>query len=142
MSRPTQWRKSANGDVNRHINVNNEVSQLLPKELEEHKTINNKDGIEWSLHAVQASCQACVGERKIQNNATSIRGCTILRQKACCLSTSQTRPMLSGSASGHMLGTKSSSLNSSLQFGMPINGSHVEKMEDAGKGLSNDHVKK
>jgi len=46
MSRSTQWRKSTNSDDNRYINVNYKVLQLLPKELEEHKTINNKDGIE------------------------------------------------------------------------------------------------
>jgi len=70
MSRSTQRRKSTNGNDNQHVNVNCEVSQLLPKELEEHKTINNKDGIEWSLHAVRRSCgkPACesVWERKIQ----------------------------------------------------------------------------
>jgi len=46
MSRSTQQRKSTNSDDNRYTNVNYEVLQLLPKELEEHKTINNKDGIE------------------------------------------------------------------------------------------------
>jgi len=50
MSRSTQWRKSTNSDDNQYINVNCEVLQLLPKELEEHKAINNKDGIEHSLH--------------------------------------------------------------------------------------------
>jgi len=57
MSGSTQWRKSTNGDDNRHANANCEVLQLLPKELEKHKTINNKDGIKWSLHAAaQALC--------------------------------------------------------------------------------------
>ena len=73
MSRSTWWRKSTNGDDNRCPNMNCDVSQLLPKELEEHKTINNKDGMEQSLHAVWAFCQAYVWERKIQNE-TSIRG--------------------------------------------------------------------
>jgi len=44
MSRSTQWGGSTNSDDNRYINVNYEVLQLLPKELEEHKTNNNKDG--------------------------------------------------------------------------------------------------
>ena len=54
----------------------------------------------------------------------------------------QIQDLLSGSAGGHTLGTKSSSLNGSLQLGMPINGSHVEKMEDTGNGSSTDHVMK
>ena len=54
----------------------------------------------------------------------------------------QIEDLLSGSASSHMLGTKSSSLDSSLQLGIPINRSHVGKMEDAGNGLSTDHIMK
>jgi len=46
MSRSMQWGGSTNSNDNRYINVSYEVLQLLPKELEEHKTINNKDGIE------------------------------------------------------------------------------------------------
>jgi len=65
----------------------------LSKELEEHKTINNKDGI---LDRVSTLCRlwynAYAWERKIQN-ATSTRGRTILHQKAHFLSASQARPM-------------------------------------------------
>jgi len=45
MSGSTWWRKSTNSNDNRHTNANCEVLQLLPKELEEHKTTNNKHGI-------------------------------------------------------------------------------------------------
>jgi len=73
--------------------VNYEVLQQLPKELEEHKTINNKDGI---LDRVSTLCRlwynAYAWKRKIQNT-TSTRGRTILHQKSYCLSTSQARPM-------------------------------------------------
>jgi len=69
----------------------------LPKELEEHKTNNNKDGIEYDLHAVRRPCTRSTyesaGERKIQSTiSTSCR--TILRRKAYYLSASQARPML------------------------------------------------
>jgi len=39
-----------------------------------------------------------------------------------------------------MLGTKSRSLNSSLQLGIPINRSEVEKVEDASNGSSTNYV--
>jgi len=39
-----------------------------------------------------------------------------------------------------VLGTKRSSLNGSLQFGIPINRSHVEKVKDASKGSTTDHI--
>jgi len=93
MWRSTQWGKSTNSNDNWYININYEVLQLLPKELEEHKTINNKDGI---LDRVSTLCRlwykAYAWERKIQST-TSTRGRTILCQKAYYLSASQARPM-------------------------------------------------
>mgnify|MGYP007080253866 CR=1 FL=1 len=97
MSRSTQWRKSTNSDDNWYINVNYEVLQLLSKELEEHKTINNKDGIEWSLHAgcrpcTKATCES-VWERKIQKCDQCQRSYNPT-PKGMHLSASQARPML------------------------------------------------
>jgi len=74
MSRSRQRGGSTNSNDNRHTNVNCEVLQPLPKELEEHKTINNKDGIEQNLCAVCGPCTGSshesTGLRKIQS-ATS-----------------------------------------------------------------------
>jgi len=52
----------------------------------------------------------------------------------------QIEDLLSGSASGHALGTKRSSFHGGLQFGMPSNRGQVEKVEDAGDGSSTDHI--
>jgi len=66
----------------------------LPKELKEHKTINNKDGIKLSLHALGVGCVPSlrVGEKdpKYDQYQRSYNP----TPKAYYLSVSQARPML------------------------------------------------